>query len=137
MLRIAGLSLTASCLLTYALAAQSASTQDQSRELPGVWEGPYQSDAVPPGNLKLTIARTPTREWKVTLEVFADQPPTTGDVRDFKVEGNKVSWVQDIADMVCASSGTVTSGVLKGSAECSQGGAVVVTATFLLAKAKS
>ncbi len=137
MFRIARLSRTGPLLCVLALAAQSVRAQDQTKEVTGVWEGPYQSDAVPPGNLKLTVARTPAKEWQVTLEVFADQPPTTGSVRDFKVEGNKVSWVQDIADMVCASAGTMTAGVLKGTAECSQGGAVVVTATFLLAKAKS
>jgi hypothetical protein len=39
--------------------------------------------------------------------------------------------------MTCNSSGTVTAGVLKGTAECFANGALAVTANFLLAKAKS
>ncbi len=122
-------------LLATSLNAQVPKPRDPAPEIVGVWEGPYQSDAVPPGNLKLTVQQV-NKEWQVTLEVFTDQPPTAGPVREFKLEGSKVSWVQDIADMVCASTGTMTSGVLKGTAECTQAGAVVVTATFLLAKAK-
>jgi hypothetical protein len=98
----------------------------------GVWEGPYQSEAVPPGTLKLTVARDAARAWQVTLEIFSDQPPPAGPIKDFKVEGNKISFSQEVAEMLCVSSGTITSGVLKGTAECSQNGAVVVTATFLL-----
>lgn len=111
--------------------------RDQSADLIGVWEGPYQSEAVPPGTLKLTVARDAAKAWQVTLEVFSDQPPPAGAVKDFKLEGNKVSWAQEIAEMLCLSSGTFTSGVLKGTAECSQNGAVVVTATFLLERKKS
>jgi hypothetical protein len=88
---------------------------------------------VPPGTLKLIIAKEQDA-WKVSLTVISDEPPPTGEVKEFAVEGNAVSWTQEIAEMVCASKATLVAGVLKGTAECSQGGAVVVTATFLLGK---
>jgi hypothetical protein len=110
---------------------------DISSQLIGTWEGPYQSEAVPPGSLKLVIAQVEKREWKVTLEVISDQPPPAGEVRDFTVEAGTVSWIQDIADMQCRSVAKLVAGVLKGDAECTQGGAVVVTATFLLEKKKT
>src|SRR5258706_4323160 len=119
------------------LSARGASAQtpspDISKQIVGTWEGPYQSESVPPGTLKLVVAREVTG-WRVTLTVISDQPPAAGDVKDFTVDKGTVSWVQDIADMECRSSATLVSGVLKGTAECSQGGAVVVTATFLLEK---
>ena len=124
-------------LLFAPLASSSLAQRDQATAVVGVWEGPYQSEAVPPGTLKLTITRDSTKALQATLEVFSDQPPPVGPVKDFKLEGNKVSWSQEIAEMICLSTGTITSGVLKGSAECSQNGAVVVTATFLLEKKKS
>ena len=134
MIRSAYRALALLALTTGTAAAQQPATPDISRQLLGTWEGPYQSEAVPPGSLKLTVAKGEKQEWKVTLTVISDQPPAAGDVTDFTVQGNTVSWVQDIADMQCKSSATLVAGVLKGTAECSQGGAVVVTATFLLGK---
>lgn len=128
--RPALLALVAAALSAASLPAQSAP------DIRGIWEGPYQSEMVPPGNLKLSIARSATGTWEVTLEIFAEQPPPAGPVRDFKQEGDKLSWVQDVAEMSCVSTATVAGSVLKGSAECWQNGAVVVTASFLLEKRK-
>lgn len=134
MIRNAYRALAVLALTTAPAAAQQPAAQDISRQLLGTWEGPYQSEAVPPGTLRLTVAKGDKQEWKVTLIVTSDQPPPTGDITDFTVQGNAVSWSQDIADMQCRSTATLVAGVLKGTAECSQGGAVVVTATFLLGK---
>jgi hypothetical protein len=108
-----------------------------SRQLIGTWEGPYQSEAVPPGSLRLIIAQDEKHEWKISLEVISDQPPPAGEVRDFTVEAGTVSWAQDIGDMLCRSVAKLVAGVLKGDAECTQGGAVVLTASFLLEKKKT
>ena len=128
-------------LLTLALLAAAGSAGAQSKpagdlpkQLIGTWEGPYQSEAVPPGSLKLVVARAANGDWNVTLEVISDQPPPAGEVKEFAVQGDSVSWVQDISDMQCKSVAKLVAGVLKGDAECSQGGAVVLTATFLLEK---
>ena len=124
-------------LALVALSARTAPAQtpspDISKQIVGTWEGPYQSEAVPPGSLKLVIGHDATG-WKVSLTVISDQPPAAGDVKDFTVDKGTISWVQEIADMECKSSAMLVSGVMKGSAECSQGGAVVLTATFLLEK---
>ena len=123
--------------LSLAGAAQAQSppapTADISKQLVGTWEGPYQSEAVPPGNLKLVVARE-ANQWKASLAIMTEQPPAAGELRDFAVEGDSVSWVQDVDTMTCKSVAKLVAGMLKGDAECSQGGAVVLTATFLLEK---
>jgi hypothetical protein len=122
------------------LAAASARAQvptpkadDISPKLIGAWEGPYQSDQAPPGALRLVIGKE-ADVWKVTLQVQADQPVDAADVREFKVEGGQISWSQDIMGMECKSQATLENGTLKGGTECSQGGAVAITATFVLLK---
>ena len=123
--------------LTLLLLAGTAAAQEKpadiSRQIIGTWEGAYQSQAVPPGNLKLVVARE-AGVWKATLQIVTEQPPNAGELREFTIQGNTVSWIQDVDDMQCKSVSTLVAGVLKGEAECSQGGAVVLTATFLLEK---
>ena len=123
--------------LTLLLLSGTASAQEKpadiSRQIIGTWEGAYQSQAVPPGNLKLVVARE-AGVWKATLQIITEQPPNAGELREFTIQGNTVSWIQDVDDMQCKSVSTLVAGVLKGEAECSQGGAVVLTATFLLEK---
>ncbi|HTL05473.1 MAG TPA: hypothetical protein VL241_06965 [Gemmatimonadales bacterium] len=126
--------LAALALTAGVAAAQQPAAPDISKQLLGTWEGPYQSEAAPPGSLRLTIAKGDKGEWKVTMIVLSDQPPPTGDIQEFTVQGNSLSWSQDIADMQCKSTAQLVAGVLKGTAECSQGGAVALTATFLLGK---
>lgn len=137
MIRIALLTISLIALAGGNAAAQAPTKApakpDVSRQLLGVWEGPYQSEAVPPGSLKLTVARDQAT-WKVTLEVISDQPPVAGEVQNFTVEGSTISWMQVIADMECHSTATLVAGILKGAAECTQAGAVAVTASFLLEK---
>ena len=108
-------------------------TNDTGSQLMGTWEGPYQSDQAPPGNLKLVIGKEAS-VWKVTLQVLTDQPIDATEVRDFKVEGAQISWSQDIMGMECRSQANLESGTLKGGTECSQGGAVAVSATFVMLK---
>ncbi len=98
----------------------------------GTWEGPYQSDQAPPGGLRLVIAKDP--QWKATLGVISDQEVPPGEVQEFKVEGEHLSWVQEIAGMVCRTSASLDSGTLKGDTSCEQGGVVAITASFVLLK---
>ena len=134
--RVASLALAVAALTPIALVAQSNSKPDLSRQVIGVWEGPYQSEAASPGTLRLTVIRAENREWKATLEIFSDQAPPAGEVRNFMVEGDTVSWVQTVADLDCYSKATIVGGLLKGTAECSQGGTVALTAGFLLERKK-
>ena len=129
-LALAGLAL----LVLPAPAVRAQAPTDISKQIIGTWEGPYQSEAVPPGSLRLVIARDASKAWKVTMEVIADDPPAAGEVKEFTVDGNTLSWSQDIGDMLCHSTVKLVAGVMKGEAECTQGGAVALTATFLLVK---
>ena len=135
--------MTRSLTVTFALLALAAApalaqvpapkTEDIGPKLIGTWEGPYQSDQAPPGNLRLVIAKE-AGAWKVTLQVQTDQPIDAAEVRDFKVDGAQISWVQDIMGMECKSQANLESGTLKGGTECAQGGAVAITATFVMLK---
>ena len=108
-------------------------TDDIGPKLIGTWEGPYQSDQAPPGSLRLVIGKE-ANVWRVTLQVQADQPIDAAEIRDFKIEGAQMSWVQDIMGMECRTQANLESGALKGGTECSQGGAVAITATFVMLK---
>src|SRR5262249_49343311 len=108
--------LTAAALAGVALSARVASARvpapDISKQIVGTWQGPYQSEAVPPGSLKLVIGRDATG-WKVSMDVISDQPPPVGEVKDFTVDKGTISWSQDIQDMNCKSTATLVAGVLK------------------------
>jgi len=104
-----------------------------AKQVIGTWQGPYQAENVPPGSLKLVVARD-TSGWKVSMDVISDDPPPVGEVREFKIDADQVSWVQDIAEMECHSVAKLVAGALKGQSECTQGGALAVTATWILVK---
>ena len=72
--------------------------------------------------------------WKVTLQVQSDQPIDVAEVRDFKLDGSQISWAQDIMGMECRTQAMLENGTLKGGTECSQGGAVAISATFVMLK---
>jgi hypothetical protein len=107
--------------------------EDISARLIGTWQGPYQADQASPGTLKLAIAKE-AEQWKVTLQVQTDQPIDAAEVRDFTVDGNQVTWAQDVMGMECKTTAMLENGNLKGTTECSQGGAVAITATFVMIK---
>lgn len=137
MVRFATVALALSALGAAPASAQvrpMPKTEDITPQLLGTWQGPYQSEQAPPGGLKLVIAKE-AAAWKVTLAVLADQPIDAAEVREFKLEGTEITWVQDIMNMQCKTLAHLTEGMLKGGTECSEGGAVTITATFVLLKA--
>ena len=118
-------------------AAQSPSpkpTPATNAEKPflGTWEGPYQSEQAAPGEIRLVISRDTA--LKASLTVMSDQPIEAGEVRELKVEDHVLSWVQDIMGMTCRASAMINAGTLKGETVCEQGGAVAITATWVLVK---
>jgi hypothetical protein len=135
MIRSAFVALGGALLVAAPLHAQvpAPKMDDIGPKLIGAWEGPYQSDQAPPGNLRLVIGKE-AGDWKVTLQVQSDQPIDAADVRDFKVDGEQITWVQDIMGMECKTQAQLESGALKGTTECSQGGAAAITATFVMLK---
>jgi len=102
------------------------------KALLGTWEGPYQSEQAPPGLLRLVIAKDTA--WKATLGVITDQDVPAGEVQELKVEGANLSWVQEIMGMICRTTAALEAGSLKGETSCEQGGAVAITASFVLLK---
>ena len=98
----------------------------------GTWEGPYQSEQAAPGEIRLVISRDTA--LKASLTVMSDQPIEAGEVRELKVEDHVLSWVQDIMGMTCRASAMINAGTLKGETVCEQGGAVAITATWVLVK---
>jgi hypothetical protein len=135
MIRTTSFALGLALLAAAPLGAQvpAPKTDDIGPKLIGTWEGPYQSDQASPGTLRLVIGKE-ADAWKVTLQVQSDQPIDAAEVRDFKVDGSQVSWAQDIMGMECKTLANLESGTLKGTTECSQGGAVAITATFVMLK---
>jgi hypothetical protein len=102
------------------------------KQLIGTWEGPYSSEQVPPGSLRLVLTRESA--WKAVMSVVSDQPIDAGEVTDFKLEGTTLSWSQIIADMTCHVSAELVNGTIKGESSCEQGGQVAVTASWVLLK---
>ena len=98
----------------------------------GTWEGPYTSEQAAPGELRLVISKDTT--LKASLTVMSDQPIEAGETRELKIEGGVISWVQDIMGMVCRASAMINAGTLKGETVCEQGGAVAITAGWVLVK---
>jgi hypothetical protein len=98
----------------------------------GTWEGPYTSEQAAPGELRLVISKDTTLQ--ASLTVMSDQPIEAGETRELKIEGGVISWVQDIMGMVCRASAMINAGTLKGETVCEQGGAVAITAGWVLVK---
>ena len=135
MIRFATIGLVITALASPAVAQvrPEPKTEDITPRLLGTWQGPYQSETAPPGGLKLVIGKE-AAAWKVSLAVLTDQPVDAADVRDFKVQGSEVSWIQDIMGMECKTLAHLADGTLKGGTECWQAGTLTVTATFVLLK---
>jgi len=131
------LSVAAAALLSGALRAQAPAPTPKPAEvekaLLGKWEGPYQSDQAPPGSLRLLVAKE-AGAWKVSLQVISDQELPAGDVKEFKVVGKTVSWDQEISGLLCHASAELVNGTLTGGSQCEQGGAVTITASWVLLK---
>jgi hypothetical protein len=113
--------------------AQATAAADLTPQLIGTWEGPYQSEQAPPGSVRLVIAKE-AGEWRVSLGVVSDQEIPSSEVKEFAVDGNQISWVQEIMGMECRSLATLDHGTLTGGTECGQSGAVAILATFVLLK---
>jgi hypothetical protein len=130
MLRSFGL---VAALLSLGLAPASAQTPGDGSRFLGTWEGPYAAEGAPPGSLRLVIARE-NNAWKVTHDIFSDNPPASGEVRNFETEGNTLRFLQTIGDLDCRFTATLEAGQLKGSGVCTEGGAPAVTGTFALTR---
>lgn len=112
-----------------------ASASDSARFV-GVWEGPYESDAVPPGTIKLFISKV-GGVWKAVMAVRSDEPLFEVEVTELKIAGSEMSFTNEAMGLVCRSTTRVDGGALKGRAECSQNGALQFVTTYVLLKQAS
>jgi len=116
------LGLTALALtLPIPLAAQApAPTPTPDQRLVGVWEGTYQSDHVPPGAVRLVVARDTT--WRVTMQVLANEQLFTTEGRDVKLEGNILQWLHETMGQACHATAVLEGATLTGETSCGASG---------------
>ena len=80
------------------------------------------------GGMELLVARDSV--WRVKMQLIVDHPFPPLDVRDFKVDGKTVSWVNDLMGTPCKTTATLDDGnKMKGEMVCD-----ARTLTFALAK---
>jgi hypothetical protein len=107
--------------------SHSATTVADTTSLEGVWVGQFQADHGDPGNLTLTI--THDGEWKASVEMTYQNQPMPTRVHDFKVNGNTITWTQELMGGSCTASATLAAGTLRGETACGHG-----TVGYLLRK---
>lgn len=78
----------------------------------GSWTGTLSSHQGAPTRLSMSIGRDSMRS--VSLNMNAEQPMRLGAAKDFAVNGDKLTWTQDLAGAPCRATAVVTAA--KGSA---------------------
>jgi hypothetical protein len=86
------------------------------KKFTGVWEGSFTSDHAS-GAMRVQLAHDST--WKASI-TFVMQDPMSSEGTSVRVEGNRVSWNQEVMGMACESSATLIGATLKGEVNCSQ-----------------
>ncbi|HUQ80932.1 MAG TPA: hypothetical protein VM076_07345 [Gemmatimonadaceae bacterium] len=94
----------------------------------GTWSGKFQMQAT--GGMDLLVAHDTT--WHVKMQLLVDHPFPPVDVRDFKVEGKNVTWINDLMGTPCKAKATIDdAGTMKGDMACD-----ARTLTFSLTRKK-
>lgn len=108
--------------------AHGQSTADHAKMV-GSWEGTFRLQV--DGGMELLVARDSV--WRVKMQLIVDHPFPPVDVRDFKVDGKAVTWVNDLMGTACKAAATLDdAGAMKGQMVCD-----ARTLTFSLTKKKS
>ncbi len=85
----------------------------------GRWEGSYTSDHAPPGGYNLVV--TKDSGLKATIEMTSGTQPMQTRVTEFKIDGNAVSWTQELMGMSCKAAAVLAAGTLRGETTCPHG----------------
>ena len=96
--------------------AQTAAPKSADSKLVGEWEGVYRTDHAPPGGLWMRIGKDSA--WKATMEMTSGSQLIPTHVTDIKVDGNSITWSQELMGMACHSMATVDADSLKGRTDC-------------------
>jgi hypothetical protein len=128
---------TSACFLAaiaalLAIAAPHAVAQSAKSPAAGSWRGAFTTDG-PSGTMTVSLAHE-ADAWKATNVVEADAAPPSGDIRELKVEGNLVSWVQTFGEYDVTFKATIEGDLMKGWIEAYQGGMMVAGGSFELKK---
>jgi hypothetical protein len=86
------------------------------KKFAGVWEGSFTSDHGA-GGMRLQLGHDST--WKASI-TFVMQDPMSSEGTSVRVEGNRVSWNQEVMGMSCQSAATLVGAALKGEVTCAQ-----------------
>ncbi len=100
--------------------AQQPSPAPIERQVQGTWEGVFQSDHVPPGPLRLVVARDSA--WRVRIELRANEQDFFTDASAATLEGNILSWRHEMMGQPCRGMVVLKGGLLKGETTCGEGG---------------
>lgn len=90
------------------------------QQLVGSWEGTYQSDHVPPGTMRLVIARDST--WRVTMLVQVLEQLFTSQGTEVTREGNLLRWLHETMGQSCQGSVVLEGATLTGETSCAGSG---------------
>ena len=114
------------------VAAPRAEAQSAESPASGSWRGAFVTDG-PSGTMTVSLTHA-ADDWKATNTLEADAAPPGGDIRELKVEGNQVSWVQTFGEYDVTFKATIEGDLMKGSIEAYQGGMMVAGGSFELKK---
>jgi hypothetical protein len=88
------------CFLVAAFGMTAVQAEGQSADplstIAGTWRGPVLTDG-PSGIMTVAVVQE-AGTWKTTTDYEGDGIPPAGEVRDFKVEGNVVTWAQSVGE---------------------------------------
>jgi hypothetical protein len=127
------------CLASEGWAQTLAAPEELSEERPvvleewiGQWSGPFAFGGDgPSGSMRLLIARN-GEEWRVVSELRAEDAPPGGEVREWVVRGDRVSYLQWYNDVEVTFRGRLVEGELVGDLEAWREGEEMGIATYRL-----
>lgn len=83
----------------------------------GTWEGKFQLSSQGTGGMELLVARDSV--YRVKMQLIVDHPFPPVDLRDFKVDGKNVTWVNDLMGTTCNATAVLDdAGEMKGEMKC-------------------
>ena len=97
-------------------AGHGAQRTDHANML-GTWEGKFQLSSQGTGGMELLVARDSV--YRAKMQLIVDHPFPPVDLRDFKVDGKNVTWVNDLMGTTCNGTAVLDdAGVMKGEMKC-------------------
>jgi hypothetical protein len=126
------LTLIAMLGLTGNLPAAAQSASPAAGSVAGTWRGPVITDG--PSGVMTVVVVQEAGAWKTTTDYEGDGIPPGGTVREFKVEGNLVTWAQTVGEFEVVYRAKVEGDVMRGDLEAYQAGTMVAGGMFELKK---